>query len=120
MGVRIRRLAVAALALLLLWLVLRPSPVWGLETGEAPRGERLFANHCSGCHLHGGNVVRRSRTLRMAALRRNGIDGPAAIARIAAGGIGRMGGYDDVLGEGGAQAVGEWVWQQAQAGWPRP
>jgi cytochrome c6 len=30
-----------------------------------------------------------------------------------------MGGYGAQLGEGGADAVAAWVWQQAQAGWPR-
>jgi cytochrome c6 len=30
-----------------------------------------------------------------------------------------MGGYSEVLGEGGPEAVAEWVWQQAQAGWPK-
>jgi cytochrome c6 len=54
------------------------------------------------------------------ALERNGIDGPEAIAAIAAGGIGQMGGYGEVLGEGGDQVVAEWVWEQALAGWPKP
>jgi len=42
-----------------------------------------------------------------------------AIARVAAEGQGQMGGYGAVLGDQGAIQVGAWVWQQAQAGWPR-
>jgi len=30
-----------------------------------------------------------------------------------------MGGYGSVLGEGGPEAVGTYVWAQAQAGWPK-
>ena len=44
---------------------------------------------------------------------------PEAIAAVAADGIGRMSGYGERLGEGGAEAVAAWVWQQALAGWPR-
>jgi len=104
----------AALALLVFW----PQPAWGLAA-DAGAGRELFTNHCAGCHVNGGNIVRRGQTLRLAALRRNGIEGPAAIAAIAAGGRGQMGGYGAVLGEGGAEAVARWVWQQAEADWPR-
>ncbi len=82
-------------------------------------GARLFDLHCAGCHPNGGNVIRRGRGLRQADLRRQGIEGEAAIAAIAAGGIGRMDGYAAALGEGGPEVVAAWVWQQAQADWPR-
>ena len=36
---------------------------------------------------------------------------------IATEGRGQMSGYGDVLGEDGAEAVAEWIWQQAQQGW---
>lgn len=89
---------------------------WAASSGA---GEQLFAQHCSGCHVNGGNIIRRSKTLKLAALQRQGIEGVEAIAAIAAGGIGQMGGYGAALGEGGAEAVAAYVWQQAQAGWPR-
>lgn len=82
-------------------------------------GETLFQNHCAGCHLNGGNILRRSKTLKLAALQRQGIASETAIAAIAANGIGQMDGYADPLGEGGPEAVAAWVWNQAQAGWPR-
>jgi cytochrome c6 len=114
-----------ALALLLGWWILWPRPVLGLEgaSGEAdlpPRsGATLFAQHCAGCHWNGGNVIRRGKTLRLAALRRAGLEGPEALARVAALGQGQMGGYGEVLGPGGAEAVGVWVWNQALADWPK-
>ena len=82
-------------------------------------GAELFANHCAGCHIHGGNIIRRNKTLRLAALQRNGIDGPGAIAAIATAGLGQMSGYGAVLGEPGAEAVATYVWQQAQLDWPK-
>lgn len=89
------------------------------DTALVDTGGRLFEAHCVGCHVQGGNVLRRGKTLKLAALQRNRIDNPEAIATIAAAGIGQMGGYGEALGEGGADAVGAWVWQQALDGWPR-
>jgi cytochrome c6 len=80
-------------------------------------GASLFEAHCAGCHIHGGNIIRRGRTLKLQALERQGITGPTAIATIATEGIGQMGGYGQVLGSGGAEQVGLYVWEQALAGW---
>ena len=134
-------------ALILGWLLLllgllhwlfQPLPAWGLpqelqelqepqepqvavlaSPNQLAEGGRLFANTCAGCHLNGGNIVRRDRTLKLKALHRRGIDGPEAIARIAAEGIGRMDGYAKVLGPDGPEKVGAWVWKQALENWPR-
>ena len=86
-----------------------------LATG--PDGAALFEAHCAGCHIHGGNIIRRGRTLKLKALEQQGITSPAAIATIANQGIGQMGGYGQVLGTGGAEQVGLYVWQQVLAGW---
>lgn len=82
-------------------------------------GARLFEAHCIGCHVNGGNVIRRGRTLKLAALEKAGLADPEAIARIATTGVGQMSGYGSLLGADGAAAVGDWVWLQARAGWPR-
>lgn len=102
-----------ALCMVLLSLVITPevSPVL------ATSGEELFNNHCAGCHVNGGNIIRRGRTLKLAALKRNGLDDPEAIARIAREGIGQMSGYGEVLGEGGDELVATWIWEQAQNAW---
>ena len=60
------------------------------------------------------------KTLKLKALERNGIQGPLEIAMIATEGRGQMSGYGEVLGEGGAEAVAEWIWQQAQNEWSSP
>ncbi len=90
-----------------------------LQVNVLDVGSSLFGAHCAGCHLQGGNIIRRGKTLKLAALERNGVASPDAIAAIAAGGIGQMGGYAQSLGEGGPEAVAAWVWQQALDGWPR-
>ena len=114
-----RILALLTVLLLVFW----PQPAMGLSSaaplpGGPADGAALFQQTCAGCHPHGGNIVRRGRTLRASALRRQGIDAPEAVARIAAEGIGRMSGYGAALGQGGAEVVGAWVWQQALAEWP--
>jgi cytochrome c6 len=104
-----------ALALLLVVLL----AWWPLPAQAAADGALLFENNCAGCHVHGGNIIRRGRTLKLAALERQDLASPEAIAGVAAAGIGQMGGYADALGDGGPEAVADYVWQQAQAGWPR-
>ena len=112
-GLQARILQALALVLvvLLAW--------WPLPAQAAADGARLFENNCAGCHVHGGNIIRRGRTLQLAALERQDLASPEAIARVAAAGIGQMGGYATALGDGGPEAVAAYVWQQAQAGWPR-
>ncbi|AAP99622.1 MULTISPECIES: c-type cytochrome [Prochlorococcus] len=80
-------------------------------------GERLFIENCAGCHINGGNIIRRSKTLRLKDLHRNGLDNADAIAKIAKEGIGIMSGYKDVLGENGDNLVANWIWEQSQKAW---
>tara|TARA_Y100001968_G_scaffold187355_1_gene171734 strand:- start:2412 stop:2777 length:366 start_codon:yes stop_codon:yes gene_type:complete len=80
-------------------------------------GENLFIQHCSGCHVKGGNIIRRNKTLKISDLKRNGIDSPEAIAKVARLGIGSMNGYKELLGEKGDQIVANWIWEQSQKAW---
>ena len=84
---------------------------------DSVKGEDLFKKHCSGCHINGGNIIRRSKNLKLSSLKRNGIDDPESIAKIARQGTGIMSGYEDVLGDNGDQFVANWVWKQAQRAW---
>ena len=58
----LRRLLLAVVLLLGLSL---PQPAWA-------DGAQLFELHCAGCHLNGGNIIRRGKTLKLAALERQG------------------------------------------------
>jgi cytochrome c6 len=115
-----RRLLVAALLVGLSLLLSWPRSAYGASGEQSATGEQLFEAHCAGCHINGGNILRRGKTLKLAALQRNGIEGPEMIASIAAAGIGQMGGYAAALGEAGPARVGEWVWQRALDGWGPP
>ena len=89
----------------------------GLNALDDDLGKNLFKNQCAGCHLNGGNIIRRSKNLKLSSLRHNGIEDPAAIAKIARQGIGIMDGYKDQLGKNGDQVVANWIWEQAQKAW---
>ena len=88
-----------------------------LNALDADLGKNLFKNHCAGCHINGGNIIRRSKNLKISSLKRNGFDSTEAIAKIAREGIGIMDGYKDQLGENGDQVLADWVWEQAQKAW---
>ena len=84
---------------------------------DASTGALLFEQNCAGCHLNGGNIIRRGKNLKLATLQRQGLDSTDAIANIARNGIGQMSGYSDQLGEGGDQLVAAWILEQAQNAW---
>ena len=88
-----------------------------LNAFDASLGANLFKHNCAGCHINGGNIIRRSKNLKISSLRRNGINNPEEIAKIARQGIGIMSGYEDNLGVNGDQIVANWVWEQAQKAW---
>jgi cytochrome c6 len=122
---RLRSWMMILLALALGWWILSPRPALGMDlppetlVSTQPSGALLFAQHCAGCHVNGGNVIRRGKTLRLAALRRAGLESGADVARVASEGQGLMGGYGEALGPGGAEVVGDWVWRQALADWKK-
>ncbi len=88
-----------------------------LNAIETESGGNLFDHNCAGCHINGGNIIRRSKNLKISSLKRNRIDNPEAIAKIARQGVGIMSGYEDELGDNGDQIVAKWVWEQAQKAW---
>ncbi len=91
-----------------------PNKVLALNGNE---GEHLFIENCAGCHINGGNIIRRNKTLKIKDLQRNGLDTKESIAKIAREGIGIMDGYQKVLGEKGDELVANWILQQAQKAW---
>ncbi len=100
---------------LLFTLILNiPTKVIAATTNE---GEHLFLKHCSGCHINGGNVIRRNKTLKLKDLHRNNFDSPESIAKVAKDGFGIMSGYKEVLGDNGAEIVSIWIWEQSQNAW---
>ena len=101
----------------LLSVLLVSIPAANADSPARLDGATLFSQHCAGCHINGGNIIRRGKNLKLATLQRQGLDSVEAIARIAREGVGQMGGYSDVLGEEGDQVVAIWVLDQAQNAW---
>lgn len=80
---------------------------------------QIFEIHCAGCHINGGNIVRRNKTLKLKALQKNNMDSVEAIAEIVTNGKGNMSAYKDRLTQEEIQAVAAYVLNQAEIGWPR-
>ncbi len=100
-------------------------PAWAQAVPEAsaaapvaPNPQALFEAHCSSCHAHGGNLIRRGKNLQQKTLLRNGYGEVGAIAPLITQGKGVMPAYADRLGESEIEAIAQYVLEQAKIGWP--
>jgi cytochrome c6 len=84
---------------------------------DVPNGAKIFEIHCAGCHINGGNIVRRGKNLKQKALKKYGMDSIEAIANIITNGKGNMSAYKDRLTAEEIQAVSVYVLKQAEIGW---
>ncbi len=84
---------------------------------DTANGAKIFSVHCAGCHLNGGNIIRRGKNLKLKVLKRNGMDNVDAIASIVTNGKNNMSAYKDRLSEQEIQAVSAYVLEQAEKDW---
>ena len=84
---------------------------------DTVNGAQIFSVHCAGCHIKGGNIVRRGKNLKQKTLKRDGMDSVEAIASIVANGKNNMSAYKDRLTEQEIQEVSAYVLSQAEKGW---
>lgn len=77
----------------------------------------LFTNNCAGCHVKGGNIVRRGKNLKAKALQKYGMDSVEAISQLVASGKNAMPAYKDRLTEQEIFDVSAYVLEQANKGW---
>lgn len=103
---------VAVLFLLLVFGVSIPVQAADLTTGAA-----VFEVHCAGCHVNGGNIIRRGKNLKQPALEKNGYATMEAIAQIVANGKANMSAYKDKLTAEEIESVAAYVLDRAAAGW---
>ncbi len=80
-------------------------------------GQEIFIQHCSACHVNGGNIIRRGKNLKLSTLKRFDLDNAESIAKISREGVGIMSGYSKVLEEGEDELVAKWILEQAQKAW---
>jgi cytochrome c6 len=84
---------------------------------DLEQGAQVFSVHCVGCHVNGGNIVRRGKNLKLKTLQRNGLDSVETISQLVTNGKGIMSAYGDRLTEAEIQAVSTYVLEQAKQGW---
>ncbi|OUL19959.1 cytochrome c6 PetJ [Nostoc sp. 106C] len=80
-------------------------------------GAQIFDIHCAGCHVNGGNIVRRGKTLKKKALKKYGMDSLEAISSIVTNGKSNMPAYKDRLTTEQIQAVAAYVLEQSEKDW---
>ena len=109
-----RLLAIALLAL----LFALPAPAFAADLPSgAPAGAKVFEVHCAGCHLNGGNIVRRGKNLKLKTLQKNHMDSITAVTEIVTNGKNNMSAYRDRLTDPQIQAVATYVLEQAEYNW---
>ena len=108
-----QRLSIALITLFGLFLLMN-QPAFAADLAN---GEAVFQIHCVGCHVNGGNIVRRGKTLKLKALQKNRMDSIEAITEIVTHGKNNMSAYGDRLSEQEIQNVAAYVLEQAQQGW---
>jgi cytochrome c6 len=84
---------------------------------DTANGAKIFSVQCAGCHINGGNIVRRGKTLKLKALKRNHMDSLDAIATLVANGKNNMSAYKDRLSPKEIEDVATYVLEQAEKGW---
>lgn len=85
----------------------------------SPAAAGLFERQCAGCHINGGNIIRRNKTLRLKALQQNQVATVAAIADLITHGKGNlMSAYGDRLSSEEITSLATYVLDQAEHDWP--
>jgi cytochrome c6 len=77
----------------------------------------VFSANCAGCHINGGNIIRRGKNLKQKALKKYGMDSHEAIANLVTNGKNNMPAYKDRLSEQQIKDVSAYVLEQAEQGW---
>lgn len=84
---------------------------------DTVKGATIFNAECAGCHINGGNIIRRGKNLKLKALKKNHVDSLAEIASLVSNGKNIMSAYKDKLSEQQIQDVSAYVLEQAAKDW---
>ena len=77
----------------------------------------VFSTNCAGCHINGGNIIRRGKNLKQKALKKYGMDSIANISNLVTNGKGIMPAYKARLSEQQIIEVSAYVLLQAETDW---
>jgi cytochrome c6 len=111
---QIIRLCTVILGMAIALYVFSGTPALAGDTGTEAK---LFEIHCVGCHPQGGNIIRRGKTLKQAALQKNKVDTLEAIATLVANGKNNMPAFQDRLSPAEINEVSAYVLEKAAQGW---
>ena len=92
------------------------SPALAADTAS---GAAIFKANCASCHVGGGNLVNRAKTLKKAALEKYGMYSPEAIIAQVTKGKGAMPAFGKKLKAEQIENVAAYVLEQADKGWPK-
>ncbi|HEY9750038.1 MAG TPA: c-type cytochrome [Allocoleopsis sp.] len=95
------------------WIV----PSLRVTAAEINSGAEIFQAHCAGCHINGGNIIRRGKTLKQKALKKYGMDSLEAIATLVTQGKNNMPAFQERLSEQQIQTVSAYVLEAAAKDW---
>jgi cytochrome c6 len=84
---------------------------------DIDNGAKIFTVNCVGCHPHGGNIVRRGKTLTKKALHKNKFDSLPTVVSIVTNGKNNMSAYGDRLSQQEIEDVAAYVLAEAESGW---
>mgnify|MGYP001192723103 FL=1 len=101
--------------------ILPMTPAHALSDATLEKGEQIFSANCAACHMGGGNVIRASRTLKIADLKAHvdeyGQDPLEALEHEIEDGLNAMPAYAGKLSEEEIIAVASYVEKRAEVGW---
>lgn len=106
----------AAVIVLTALIIIFTLPVLAVDTNN---GARIFQENCAGCHANGGNIIRRGKNLKKAALKKYQVDSLAAISYLVANGKNNMSAYQDRLHDREIKDVAAYVLEQAENNWKK-
>ena len=84
---------------------------------DLDNGAAVFKANCAGCHINGGNIVRRGKNLKLKTLHKRHVDTQEAIATLVTNGKGLMSAYGDKLTSEEIANVSAYVLQRAEQNW---
>ncbi len=111
-----KKVIILILCTFCLWTINFTLSANALDTGNGA-GAEIFSFHCAGCHVNGGNIIRRGKNLKKNALKKYGMDSLAAITAIVTNGKNNMSAYKERLTTEEIQQVAAYVLEQAEKDW---
>lgn len=116
-NIRISLLKKLIISLFLIFVLLVSSLNYSALAVETSNATEIFTANCAGCHINGGNIVRRGKNLKQKALKKYHMDSIDAIANIVENGKNAMPAYRDRLSNQQILDVAAYVLEQAEKGW---